>query len=103
MYTQILNILNSFKATGLVAFLIAVIPATYKLVKPLIEAKIKTEKNTHIKQGMELGLKLANAFVPVVASMPALSNSNRKKAVNQFVDSGLKSPALILKQKQLKD
>ena len=53
MYTQIVDIFNSLKATGLVAFLIAVIPATYKLVKPLIEAKIKTEKNTHIKQGME--------------------------------------------------
>ncbi|MCT3559850.1 hypothetical protein EFR99_05535 [Lentilactobacillus buchneri] len=97
MYTQILNVLNSFKATGLVAFLIAVIPATYKLVKPLIEAKIKTEKNTHIKQGMELGLKLANAFVPVVASMPALSNSDRKKAVNQFIDSNLKKSGFDFK------
>ena len=34
MFTHILDVFNSLKATGVVAFFVAVIPVVYKLINP---------------------------------------------------------------------
>ena len=54
---------NFSNLSSVVVFLLVTIPALYKLIKPLIEAKITTEKNAHIKQHMEVGLKIVIEFV----------------------------------------
>ncbi|MCT3397868.1 hypothetical protein EFP86_16060, partial [Lentilactobacillus hilgardii] len=79
MFTHILDIFNSLKATGVVAFFVAVIPVVYKLINPYLKKKIATEKNVHVQQALELGLKLANVIVPELAVLAALSKSDRKK------------------------
>lgn len=51
---------------------LVLIPAVYKLVKPLLTRKVQTEKNIHVKQGLEVGLNLANTIVPEIAVMAGL-------------------------------
>lgn len=82
---------NSAQATALVVFLFALIPALYKWLKPFVQAKIKTEKNAHVKQALELGLKFADTIVPEMAVMEALSKSDRKKEAMRFVNAQLKA------------
>jgi len=82
---------NSAQATAIVAFLITIIPMVWKLIKPIIDEKIKTEKNTQVKQGLELGEKLADTIVPEMAVMAGLSKSDRKKEAVRFVNANLTS------------
>ncbi|WP_334427256.1 MULTISPECIES: hypothetical protein [unclassified Levilactobacillus] len=77
------------QSTGIVAFLIVVIPAVYKLAKPIMAKKIATEKNAHIKQALEIGSKLADAVVPEMAVMAGLSKTDRKKEAIRFVGTQL--------------
>lgn len=90
MFTHILDVFNSLKATGVVAFFVAVIPVVYKLINPYLQKKIATEKNVHAQQALELGLKLANVIVPELAVLAALSKSDRKKEAMRFVNDQLK-------------
>ena len=87
---------NFSNLSSVVVFLLVTIPALYKLVKPLIEAKVATEKNAHIKQYMETGLKIANAVVPEMAVMAGLSNADRKKESIRFVDAQLQAKGINL-------
>lgn len=82
--------------SSVVVFLLVTIPALYKLIKPLIEAKVTTEKNAHIKQHMETGLKIANAVVPEMAVMAGLSNADRKKEAIRFVNAQLQAKGINL-------
>ncbi|QHB51272.1 hypothetical protein GQR93_03035 [Lentilactobacillus hilgardii] len=91
MFTHILDVFNSLKATGVVAFFVAVIPVVYKLINPYLQKKIATEKNVHAQQALELGLKLANVIVPELAVLAALSKSDRKKEAIRFVNDQLKA------------
>lgn len=91
MFTHILDVFNSLKATGVVAFFVAVIPVVYKLINPYLQKKIATEKNVHAQQALELGLKLANVIVPELAVMESLSKSERKKEGMRFVNAQLKA------------
>lgn len=77
MFNHILDVFNSVKATGMVAFLVAIIPVIYKYVSPLLQKKIATEKNIQAQQALELGLKFANVIVPELAVLAALSKSDR--------------------------
>lgn len=83
------DVFSWLQSTGIVAFLIVVIPAAYKLIKPILDKKIATEKNIHIKQSLEVGEKLANAVVPEMAVMAGLSKTDRKKEAIRFVGSQL--------------
>ena len=87
---------NFSNLSSVVVFLLVTIPALYKLIKPLIEAKVTTEKNAHIKQHMETGLKIANAVVPEMAVMAGLSNADRKKEAIRFVDTQLQAKGINL-------
>ncbi len=89
MLKQIYDYLGSAQAAALVAFLITAITYTFKLVKPLWQKKITTEKNNHVKQALEVGLKFANAVVPELAVMVSLSKSDRKKEAVRFVGAQL--------------
>ena len=87
---------NFSNLSGVVVFLLVTIPALYKLVHPLIEAKVATEKNSHVKQYMETGLKIANAVVPEMAVMAGLSSADRKKEAIRFVDTQLQAKGINL-------
>lgn len=82
---NITDVFSWLHSTGVVAFLIVVIPAVYKLTKPVMAKKIATEKNIHIKQALEIGSKLADAVVPEMAVMAGLSKTDRKKEAIRFV------------------
>lgn len=86
---NITDAFNWLQSTGIVAFLVVVIPATFKLFKPVLEKKIATEKNVHTKQALEVGLQLANTIVPEMAVMAGLSKSDRKKEAIRFVNTQL--------------
>jgi hypothetical protein len=96
MFNHILDIFNSVKATGMVAFLVAIIPVIYKYVSPLLQKKIATEKNVQAQQALELGLKFANVIVPELAVLAALSKSDRKKEAIRFVNAQLKANGFSL-------
>ena len=87
---------NFSNLSSVVVFLLVTIPALYKLVHPLIEAKVATEKNSHVKQYMETGLKIANAVVPEMAVMAGLSSADRKKEAIRFVDAQLQAKGINL-------
>lgn len=87
---------NFSNLSSVAVFLLVTIPALYKLVKPLIEAKVATEKNGHVKQYMETGLKIANAVVPEMAVMAGLSDADRKKEAIRFVDAQLQAKGINL-------
>ena len=87
---------NFSNLSSVVVFLLVTIPALYKLIKPLIEEKVTTEKNAHIKQHMETGLKIANAVVPEMAVMAGLSNADRKKEAIRFVNAQLQAKGINL-------
>ncbi|ORN39612.1 hypothetical protein FAM23282_01450 [Lentilactobacillus parabuchneri] len=40
MFTHILDVFNSLKATGVVAFFVAVIPVVYKLINPYLSRAV---------------------------------------------------------------
>lgn len=86
---NITDVFSWLHSTGVVAFLIVVIPAVYKLTKPIMAKKVATEKNTHIKQVLEIGSKLADAVVPEMAVMAGLSKTDRKKEAIRFVGDQL--------------
>ncbi|MHA6973945.1 hypothetical protein [Levilactobacillus brevis] len=89
MFKEITDVFNWLNNAGVFAFLMVLIPAVYKLVKPLLTRKVQTEKNTHVKQGLEVGLNLANTIVPEMAVMAGLSLSDRKKETIRFVNAQL--------------
>lgn len=89
MFKEITDVFNWLSNAGVFAFLLVLIPAVYKLVKPVLTHKVQTEKNVHVKQGLEVGLILANTFVPEMAVMAGLSLSDRKKKAIRSVNSQL--------------
>ncbi|MDP0463949.1 hypothetical protein Q7313_10380, partial [Shouchella rhizosphaerae] len=89
MFKEITDVFNWLNNAGVFAFLMVLIPAVYKLLKPLLTRKVQTEKNTHVKQALEVGLNLANTIVPEMAVMASLSLSDRKKEAIRFVNSQL--------------
>lgn len=89
MFKEITDMFNWLNNVGVFAFLMVLIPAVYKLVKPILAHKVQTEKNTHVKQGLEVGLNLANTIVPEMAVMAGLSKSDRKQEAIRFVNAQL--------------
>ena len=89
MFKEITDVFNWLSNAGVFAFLAVLIPAVYKLVKPLLTRKVQTEKNVHVKQGLEVGLNLANIIVPEMAVMAGLSKSGKKKESMRFVNAQL--------------
>jgi len=89
MFSNITDVFKWLSNAGVLAFLAVLIPAVYKLLKPLLTRKVQTEKNVHVKQSLEVGLNLANTIVPEMAVMAGLSLSDRKKEAIRFVNSQL--------------
>ncbi|MCT3589304.1 hypothetical protein EFS21_01555 [Levilactobacillus brevis] len=89
MFKEITDVFNWLNNAGVFAFLLVLIPAVYKLVKPVLTHKVQTEKNTHVKQALEVGLNLANTIVPEMAVMAGLSKSDRKQEAIRFVNAQL--------------
>lgn len=89
MLKEVTDVFNWLSNAGVFAFLLVLIPTVYKLVKPLLTRKVQTEKNVHVKQGLEVGLNLANTIVPEMAVMAGLSLSDRKKEAIRFVNAQL--------------
>ncbi|WP_288528316.1 hypothetical protein [uncultured Secundilactobacillus sp.] len=76
---------GTFDYASVITFLLIVIPATYKLLHPLIQAKIDTERNTQTKQKMALADHYAQAAVAEMAVMANLSKSDRKSEAVRFL------------------
>lgn len=89
MFKEITDVFNWLSNAGVFAFLLVLIPAVYKLLKPILAHKVQTENNAHVKQGLEVGLNLANTIVPEMAVMAGLSLSDRKKEAIRFVNAQL--------------
>ncbi|WP_251947556.1 hypothetical protein [Levilactobacillus brevis] len=89
MFKEITDVFAWLSNAGVFAFPAVLIPAVYKLVKPILAHKVQTEKNTHVKQALEVGLNLANTIVPEMAVMAGLSLSERKKEAMRFVNAQL--------------
>ncbi|MCT3578537.1 hypothetical protein EFS16_06510 [Levilactobacillus brevis] len=89
MFKEITDVFNWINNVGVFTFLLVLIPAVYKLVKPILAHKVQTEKNVHVKQSLEVGLNLANTIVPEMAVMAGLSLSDRKKEAIRFVNAQL--------------
>ena len=89
MFKEITDVFNWLNNAGVFAFLVVLIPAVYKLVKPVLTHKVQTEKNVHVKQALEVGLNLANTIVPEMAVMAGLSKSDRKQEAIRFVNAQL--------------
>lgn len=76
---------GTFDIASVLTFVLTVIPALYKLVHPLIKAKIDTEKDIQTKHTLELADNIADAGVAEMAVMQSLSPSDRKKEAINFV------------------
>lgn len=76
---------GSFDIASVLTFVLTVIPAVYKLVHPLIQAKIDTEKDEQTKKNLEVADNLAKAGVAEMAVMQDMSATDRKKEAINFV------------------
>ncbi|GAY74362.1 hypothetical protein [Lentilactobacillus kosonis] len=70
---------GTFDIASVLTFVLTVIPALYKLLHPLIQAKIDTEIDIQTKHNMELADNIASAGVAEMAVMQNLSPDERKK------------------------
>ncbi|WP_165815170.1 hypothetical protein [Levilactobacillus bambusae] len=84
-----MNIVDGTTAASLVAFLVTLIAALYKFVRPIVTTKVESATSQKTKNALELGLKLSDAIVPEMAVMQDLSGSDRKKEAIRFVNDQL--------------
>ncbi|GAA2975527.1 phage holin, LLH family [Lentilactobacillus parakefiri] len=77
--------LAAISITSIITFLLAMIPTLYKLLEPLIQAKILTETNQQTKEQMLILSNLAQLAVSEMASLNTLDNEDRKTAAIKFV------------------
>lgn len=75
----------TISVTSLVAFLLAVIPALYRLMQPFLQARILKERDLHTQRQLELLDYLASIAVAEMANLKDLSHENRKKAAIRLI------------------
>lgn len=94
MINSISTGLDWAKIAGVLWLIISIIATVYKQLHPYIQQKISNEKNTELRQTLELGDKLASVVVPEMAVMAGLSNADRKKEAIRFVTKELNNNGL---------
>ncbi|MBW0224000.1 hypothetical protein OQI89_15530 [Lentilactobacillus diolivorans] len=96
MFDQFSKWVQWADSTGLLTFLATGLLAGYKLLHPLIQAKIKTERNRQKLAALEIADNLAKVILPKLVQMSELAPAQRKTAAIQFIDQQLKSLGLSL-------
>ncbi len=76
---------TTISMTSIMTFMIAVIPAVYRLLQPIVQAKILAEKDLRVKYRLEILDYLAEIAVAEMANSKDLSNVDRKAAASKFV------------------
>ncbi len=96
MMNQIADWLHWADSRGLFTFMAMTLLVVYRLIRPLIKEKLKTERN----QGKLLALKitdeLAAAIIPELAVIGNLDNEHRKQEAIHFINKRLKLLELSL-------
>jgi imidazole glycerol phosphate synthase subunit HisF len=98
---EITHGLNWAQITGVLWLIVAVIGTIYKQLHPLITTKINSEKNTQVKQGLQLADQLAAVIVPEMAVMAGLSKSDRKKEALRFLADKLSANGFKVSEETL--
>lgn len=101
MIDNFIQTVNWFQNTELVAFIIAVLVTLYKFAHPLVQAKVKTEKNKQLQQALKITDDLATFIIPELATMIDLSKVDRKKEAIRFVSSKLRQHGFSISEETI--
>lgn len=88
MFSQVLKWIHWADANGLFTFLAMLLLAIYRLIRPLIKEKIKTEQNHEKLQALALADQLAATIIPELVVLSELTGDQRKKeALSLLIES----------------
>ncbi|WP_125573141.1 hypothetical protein [Levilactobacillus huananensis] len=76
---------GTFDIASVLTFVLTIVPAIYKLLRPLITAKIETQKSENTRHDLEIADDYAAAIVAEMAVMANLSSADRKTEAVRFV------------------
>nr|WP_233438016.1 phage holin, LLH family [Lentilactobacillus hilgardii] len=96
VFSQVLKWIHWADANGLFTFLAMLLLAIYRLIRPLIKEKIKTEQNHEKLQALALADQLAATIIPELVVLSELTGDQRKKEAIKFVNRKLKVLGLSL-------
>lgn len=96
MLNQLTHWLQSADTTGLLTFMTTLLLAGYRLLHPLIQAKLQTIHNTQKLQALKLADELAGAIIPELEKMTELAPQKRKAEAIRFINQHLKGLGLSL-------
>ncbi|GAD17751.1 hypothetical protein ABC628_11775 [Lentilactobacillus otakiensis] len=96
MLNQLTHWLQSADTTGLLTFLATLLLTGYRLLHPLIQAKLQTIHNTQKLQALKLADELAGVIIPELAKLTELEPQQRKAEAIQFINQHLKTLGLSL-------
>lgn len=82
---------GTFDIASVLTFVLTIVPAIYKLLRPLITAKIDTQKDERTKHDLEIADNYASAVVAEMAVMANLSNADRKAEAVRFVINAMQN------------
>lgn len=101
MLNQVMHWLQSADTTGLLTFLATMLLAIYRLLHPLIQARLQTIKNTQVLQALQLTDELAGVIIPELAKMAELEPDQRQAAAIKFVNQHLQALGLSLTEQTI--
>lgn len=96
MFNQVLTWIHWADDNGIFTFLAMLLLATYRLIRPLIKEKLKTEQNHEKLQALALADQLAAMIIPELVVLSGLTGDQRKKEAIKFVNRKLKLLGLSL-------
>ncbi|WP_367377261.1 phage holin, LLH family [Levilactobacillus cerevisiae] len=82
---------GTFDIASVLTFVLTVVPAIYALLRPLVKAKIATQKDERTKHDLEIADNYAAAIVAEMAVMAPLSNSDRKAEAVKYVVNAMQN------------
>lgn len=82
---------GTFDIASVLTFVLTLVPAIYALLRPLIKAKIATQKDERTKHDLEIADNYAAAIVAEMAVMAPLSNSDRKAEAVKYVVNAMQN------------
>ena len=82
---------GTFDIASVLTFVLTVIPAIYALMRPLVQAKIATQKDERTKHDLEIADNLAHGIVAEMSVMAPLSNSERKAEAIKYLINAMQN------------
>lgn len=82
---------GTFDIASVLTFVLTVVPAIYALLRPLVQAKIATQKDERTKHDLEIADNYAAAIVAEMSVMAPLSNSDRKNEAVKYVVNAMQN------------